>query len=123
MPDAAYYRAWRAAHPEYRDRQKQLRNERRKRNGRGNRTAEYAKRTAARPPAPAPLAPLFPDIQRGGALAFWEDELRLDLRQEAELARLEGRDPDAAVRAYRMRETSWRWWTGVVIREGWEAAA
>ena len=53
MPDAAYYRSWRAAHPAYRDRQKQLRRERRRRTGRGDRSAEYARRRSrAIPPVP-----------------------------------------------------------------------
>ena len=54
MPDAAYYRAWRATHPEYRARQNRLRTERRRRQARGDRSAEYAKRASrAIPPVPA----------------------------------------------------------------------
>jgi hypothetical protein len=56
----------------------------------------------------APLPLLLPDLQHGARVAFWEDELRLDLHQEARLAELEGRDPGAAIAAYRARETSWR---------------
>jgi hypothetical protein len=50
-------------------------------------------------------------------VSFWTDELRMDLRQEAELARLEGRDPTEAVRAYRARERSWWHHTGPLLDE------
>lgn len=53
MANAAYHRAWRAAHPDYRERQNRLRNERRRRDGRGDRSAEYARRKSrAIPPIP-----------------------------------------------------------------------
>ncbi len=71
---------------------------------RGDRSAEYALRRSLGVPT-VPL--LLPHLQQGRRLAFWEDELRLDLHQEAELAVLEGRDPAAAVAAYRAREISW----------------
>lgn len=48
-------------------------------------------------------------------MAFWEDELRMDLAQEAALAELEGRDPAAAVAAYRRRELSWRSLTAPIL--------
>lgn len=54
-----------------------------------------------------PLLPLFPELQRGTAISFWDDELRMDLAQERALALLEGRDPEDAERAYRAREISW----------------
>ena len=44
---------------------------------------------------------------RGARLSFWNDELAMDLEQERALATLEGRDPDQAARAYRVRETLW----------------
>jgi hypothetical protein len=43
----------------------------------------------------------------GIRIAFWEDELRLDLVQERHLAVLEGRDPDLAAATYRTRELTW----------------
>lgn len=55
-----------------------------------------------------PLPMLMPCLQHGKWISFWEDELRLDLAQEKELARLEGRDPDEAVKQYRSRELYWR---------------
>lgn len=63
---------------------------------------------AARASLPVPIPMLYPHLQRGGALSFWEDELRIDLAQERHLAILEGRDPDDAVRRYRAREMGWR---------------
>jgi hypothetical protein len=45
---AEYYRKWRAAHPEYKKRQNELRNERRKKRGRGDRSAEYRRRAETR---------------------------------------------------------------------------
>jgi hypothetical protein len=51
---------------------------------------------------------LMPHLQHGTSVSFWEDELRLDLAQEAELAKLEGCCPKEAVRAYRAREMAWR---------------
>lgn len=51
---------------------------------RGDRKAEYAKRAAARQQheGDGPLPLLYPELQHGRAVAFWEDELRLDLAQE-----------------------------------------
>lgn len=112
MADASYHRAWRAAHPEYRDRQNRLRNERRRRNGRGDRSAEYAKRPSrAIPPMPRLHEghELFEFARRvvGPAptsLVSLHDPLHEDLLSEATLALLEGRDPGAAVRAFGARE-------------------
>lgn len=107
--DAEYFRRWRAAHPEYRKRDNAERKRRRRQAGpRRDRSAEYARRNAARRIGlPEPLPELFPDLVRGSALLFREEDLARDLRQEAELARLEGRDPDAAVRSYAARERAW----------------
>ena len=112
MRDAAYYRAWRAAHPEYRARQNRLRNERRARNGRGDRSAEYAKRRSrALPPIPTlhvghDLFEVAREVvgPRTSTLVHLADPLYDDLVSEATLALIEGRDPDDAVRAYRARE-------------------
>lgn len=48
-------------------------------------------------------------------MSFWEDELRMDLEQERVLAKLEGRDPDEAVRSYKLRETNWKFWATAQI--------
>ncbi len=112
MADAAYFRAWRAAHPEYRERQNRLRNERRRRVGRPNRSVEYAKR-------PSRALPSVPSLHEGhvlfevarrvvgprrSTLTSLHDPLHDDLLSEATLALLEGRDPGEAARAYGARE-------------------
>jgi len=112
MTDTAYFRAWRAAHPEYRERQNRLRNERRRRIGRGDRSAEYARRPSrAIPPMPALHLghELFDRARRvvgprRSTLVDLVDPLYDDLVAEATLALVEGRDPTDAVRAYGARE-------------------
>lgn len=49
---------------------------------------------------------LYPELQHGKAVSFWEDELRMDLEQERHLARLEGKP--GRVREYAARESTWR---------------
>jgi hypothetical protein len=108
VPDAAYYRSWRAAHPEYRERQNRLRAERRKRNGRGDRSQEYARRPS-RAIGPIPAMHLGHDLfemarrivgPRRTSLVALYDPLYDDLLSEATLALIEGRDPEDAVRRY-----------------------
>ena len=114
MPDAAYYRAWRAAHPEYRARQNRLRIERRRRLGRGDRRAEYARRPGRALPSMPGLHighDLFEQARRivgprKTSLTQLDDPLHDDLLSEATLAILEGRDPVEAVRRYGARERS-----------------
>jgi hypothetical protein len=112
MADAAYYRAWRAAHPEYRARQNRLRAERRRLKGRGDRSAEYRRRRSrALPPIP-PLHDghhLFEEARRvvgprRTTLVTLHDPLHDDLLSEATLALIEGRDPREAIRSFRARE-------------------
>jgi hypothetical protein len=111
VANAAYYRAWRAAHPEYRIRQSRLRAERRLK-GRGDRSAEYARRRSrAIPPIP-PLHDghdLFERARqivgpRQTTLVTLHDPLHDDLLSEATLALIEGRDPHEAIRSFRSRE-------------------
>jgi hypothetical protein len=122
--DAAYYRAWRAAHPHYRARQNVIRNLRRVR---GDRTAEYAKR-ASRAVSLEPLPslhqghPLFDAARaivgrRGSSLVTLYDPLPDDPMSEAVLALLEGSDPREAVRRYRATELSWGRITAPLIGE------
>lgn len=54
-----------------------------------------------------PLPPIYPELNRGTSISFWEDELRMDLAQERALAELEGRNPVAAAKAYWTRENVW----------------
>lgn len=108
MADAAYFRAWRAAHPDYRARQNHLRNERRRRLGRGDRTLEYRRRQSRAIPAIPDLHlghDLFEEArrivgQRRTSLLTLADPLHDDLISEATLALLEGRDPIDAIRRY-----------------------
>jgi hypothetical protein len=112
--DAAYYRAWRAAHPEYRARQNRLRNERRRANGRGDRSVELAaRRSRAVPPLPGLHLghALFERARRivglrTTTLVNLADPLYDDLIAEATLALIEGADPVDAVRRYRAREVA-----------------
>lgn len=112
MADAAYYRAWRAAHPEYRARQNRLRAERRRLNGRGDRTAEYRRRRSRALPSIPPLHDghhLFDEARRvvgprRTTLVALHDPLHDDLLSEATLALIEGRDPREAIRSFRARE-------------------
>jgi hypothetical protein len=119
MADAAYFRAWRAAHPDYRARQNQIRNERRRRQGRGDRSAEYAHRRAR---ATATATQPIPDLHHGHdlfeearrivgprrtSLVVLYDPLYDDLLSEATLALIEGRDPQVAVQQYGTRERSY----------------
>jgi len=112
VADSACHQAWRAAHPECRARQNQLRNERRLRAGRGDRSAEYAaRRSRALPPLPGlhrghDLFALARRIvgPRPTSLVTLYDPLYDDLLSEATLALVEGSDPRAAVRAYGARE-------------------
>ena len=125
MPDAAYYRAWRAAHPEYRARQNRLRNERRARNGRGDRSAEYAARASrALPPVPPlHLGPTrFEQARaivgpRRTSLVQLIDPLYDDLIAVATLAILEGTDPHEAIRAYGARERAYGRVTAPLIED------
>ena len=112
MADAAYHRAWRAAHPDHRNRQNRLRNERRRRNGRGDRSTEYARRRSRAIP-PVPGLHVGPDRfeqardvggPRRSTLVTLHDPLYDDLVSEATLALIEGRDPVAAIRSYGARE-------------------
>ena len=115
MPNAAYYRAWRAAHPEYRARQNRLRADRRRHYGREDRSAEYALRLK---PASPPMPPLHVGHYlfelarrivgpRRTSLVVLHDPLYDDLLSEATLALIEGRDPKEAVLAYGARERSY----------------
>jgi hypothetical protein len=126
MPDAAYYRAWRAAHPEYRARQNHLRNERRRRLGRGDRSGEYTRRLSRAIPSVPGLHlghDLFEQARRivgprRTTLTTLYDPLYDDLLSVATLALLEGRDPVHAIRHYRSSEQTF----GRVTRPLFDAA-
>lgn len=118
--DPDYWRKWRAAHPEYRERQRELRNRRRAEQGRGDRSAEYAKKR--REPVP-PLPELFPDLvpRRRTTLLFRDEDLRRELRQVRELALLEGANVLNAVRSFARREREWiRMTTHLIDQDSYE---
>jgi hypothetical protein len=82
----------------------QLRARRSRGRNRGDRSREYAKRPTRANPRPTPL---YPHLKHGSTVSWWHTELAMDLEQERELARLEGRDPEDAVARYRARELRW----------------
>lgn len=88
-----YCRQWRQNHPLYFV-------ERRRSLGAAPRQPKQAT------PPPSEVAPLFPHLHHGVRIAFWNEELAMDLEQEWALALLEGRDPEASVAEYRARETA-----------------
>jgi hypothetical protein len=100
-----WWRAYRAKNrAKIRERERERHRRQRAARGRGDRSAEYAKRPSRAIPK---ITPLYPELQRGGVLSFRDDELRMDLAQERALAEFEGRDPDEAVRMYQAREAAW----------------
>lgn len=103
MRDAAWWRQYRLDHAERLQAYNRAR--RKKPRVRAQRHASEARRRARR--RQAGITPLMPSLQHGYAVSFWEDELRLDLAQEAALAEIEGRDQVLAVAAYRAREVAW----------------
>ena len=122
MANAAYCRGWRATHPEYRTRQNVLRNDRRRRQGRGDRTMEYSRRSGrAIDVSPIPSLhqghPLF-DAARAivghdtSGLTVLRDPLHEDLLSEAVVAFVEASDPVERVRRFRAAEIAWRRITG-----------
>lgn len=125
MPDAAYYRAWRLAHPEYRAREAERSRRRKAELGRGDRAAEYAN-TAARE---AELRRMKNGdngwleeselILRARAIAsdrlkpdrrtvLWDDRHE-DLVGEVVLALVEGRDPYDAMMEWLRKDWSHRY--------------
>lgn len=113
-----YWRAWRAAHPEYRERQNALRNRRRALQGRGDRSAEYRRRSAQRAPDEAPLeAPRHPIMDEALAVASRYarpdrgrvifDPLYEEAVCVAALAICAGQDADAETAAYVRQERDW----------------
>jgi len=116
--DPDYFKKYRASHPEYAARDRARRNLRRYAHGPRDRSAEYARRNALRNHAPAePLQQLYPDLNHGTSVAFWEDELRMDIEQEKILAVLEGKDPEKAAKTYATRELAWHWRTVYFLGE------
>lgn len=121
---AEYFRAWRAAHPDYR-RREVARTARRRADGREDRTAEYRNASRKRTQARAEVQPLeeIPPLHVGhpifeaarelvgptrSGLTVYLDPMHEDLLSEAVVALLAGEDPVAAVRRFRSGEHAWR---------------
>lgn len=125
MSTPEYHRAWRQAHRES-ERARKARY-RATAAGRASRAREYARRASravsgALPPLHTghPLLEaareLVPGPPSSGTRLAWHHEvLTEDLRSEAVLAQLEGRDPAEAVRSYRAREAAWARRTGPLL--------
>jgi hypothetical protein len=120
MPDAAYYRAWRASHPDYRKREAVRLRARKQAMTPEQRRADRGRRKPVPPLEPIPVlwaAGQHPLIDlawgyvshcpNGTVLSFREDELILDAIGVAVLAMLERRDPKAAVAAFFAVENNW----------------
>lgn len=132
-PDAAYYRAWRAAHPEYRKREAARSAARKAAEPRPDRSAEYRRRSdqlrhkrEAERIGPLHVGHELFDRARAvvgpvrSGLTVLLDPLYEDLLSVATLALLEGQDAAAAVRRFRADEFAWRARTAPIL---WEFAA
>lgn len=116
--DPAYWRKWRAAHPEYRQRQNRLRSERRKATGRGDRQAEYTRRPSRAIPDIPPLHQGHSLLDRARAIverfrrpdqrATLVDPLYDDMIGEAVVALLVGYDPVMTIQKTLHDEWQWR---------------
>jgi hypothetical protein len=107
-----YWRRWRAAHPGYREREREL--------GRARRQAGYRSPKTRRPRVVAahvevaahPLITwaqeLATDLVREDRRARLSDELYPDVVAELVLARLERKDPVSRASAWLRKERSWR---------------
>ena len=104
MPTAAYYRAWRAAHPEYRAREA-LRSARRKARQRVTVVDEPPPTHPVLEQARQVVGPLH--AGQGRAYRFPSEVMHEELICEAALAICEGKDPCEAVKAFRKREAQW----------------
>jgi hypothetical protein len=122
--NAAYHRAWRAAHPEYRAREVERSRQRRALHGRGDRSAEYARQRERRAIARRVLSgengiveTSHPLLEAAREVAL--DQVRPDRRSvlfrpmfedavsEALVAIVAGEDPVPAVHRYLAAERAW----------------
>ena len=123
MADAAYYRAWRAAHPDYRKRQNAMRAERRRRHGREHPVSTRPSRAVPGIPPLHTGHPLFERARaivgpRQTSLVELQDPLYDDLVSVAVVALLERKDPVVAVRRFGSLERMWGRVTAPLIVEG-----
>jgi hypothetical protein len=122
--DPAYWRAWRARHPGYRERQRRLRRERRARQGREDRRAEYARQRERRAELRAvqngdngSLLPDDPLLIQARAIAVRHRKpdrrtmlhrpVHEDVVGAVALALVAGEDPEEAARSVIREDTAW----------------
>ena len=122
--NAAYHRAWRAAHPEYRAREVERSRRRRALHGRGDRSAEYARQRERRaigrrlesgengwteethPILEAARTAALCHVRPDQRSAFFRPTFE-DAVSEATVAIVAGDDPVLAVRRYVASERAW----------------
>jgi hypothetical protein len=138
MPDAAYYQAWRAAHPEYRARE--AARSRQRERVRGDRSAEYARQRARRTEQRQVRSadngwteqahPVLSEARDIASRQVRPDRRSVLMRptfddavSEAALALLAGDDPTEAVQRYLRSERDWRWRTAPLLDAHLEVAA
>ena len=122
--NAAYHRAWRAAHPEYRQREVERSRRRRALHGRGDRSAEYARQRERRaltrrlragengivemthPLLEAARTAALRHVRPDRRSAFFRPTYE-DAVSEALVAIMAGEDPVPAVRRHLAGERNW----------------
>jgi hypothetical protein len=138
--NAAYFRAWRKANPEYRAREAERSRRRRLAGGRGDRTAEFARQRVRRAEQRRHRAgdngwteqahPIL-DAAHTVALVHVRPDRRSlltrptyeDAVSEAAVALVAGTDPDEAVRGYLRADRSWLMHTAPLLDAHLEVAA
>lgn len=130
--NAAYYRAWRKAHPEYRRRETERSRRRRLAGARGNRSAEYirqrkrrAEQRARRDAANGWVEQDHPILDAARVIAARKvspDRRAVVMRptyedavSEAATALVAGTDPDEAVTGYLRAERDWAYHTAPLL--------
>jgi hypothetical protein len=106
-----YWRRWRAAHPTYRDRERERGRARRRagyRSPKTRRTKSEAEPVAAPHPLLTWAHGLAVGLVREDRRVHLSDELYPDVVSEILLARLEHKDPVARATAWLRAERSWR---------------
>ena len=125
MADAAYYRAWRASHPEYRERERHRKRERRHRMTPMERRQDRGrKKPIIHDPLPALHlgSDIFDHAKRLARFSHgyevWEHPFYDDLIGEIVLALVEGRSPTQARRDFLGREYDWQ--RNTISLRAWE---
>ena len=107
-----YWRQWRAAHPAYRERERQRGRARRRAGYRSPKTRRARVAVETHAVAPHPLLAWAQEVAAGivreDGRARLSDELYPDVVSEIVLAKLERKDPVAQATAWMRSERSWR---------------